>query len=299
MKNRTLHLIEPTFDFRSINNTSVLLTSVNALINLDEYHTSLGDMNPSDIIAVAEHFHTINFVTTQFDQSSDIYKETVILLNYFSWFKNVTNFIPNPAVSFEYVLPHHRPDNPVLWVFGCSHSYGVGLRPNEKTFGKIAAELLNLPLISISKPGSSLNWSTINLMSADIRPGDTVIWQITSPDRIPQFNGHTVKEVILARTDNRYLLEVFDANQVFFNQINLLNFGVKYLRSHNIKFVMISISPKVEKHYEYITEYVKYPEYCYTPECGLDFGTDQQHLGPLSHQAIAQHILNHVQCLYD
>lgn len=299
MKNKTLHLIEPTFDFSLINSTSTLLTSGDTLINFDEYHTSLGDMSSADIISVLENFHTINFVPSQYDQSSEIYKETVILLNYISWFKTVTNFRRQPAVAFESLLAQDRPNTPVLWVFGCSHSHGVGLLPNQKTFGKITAEALNLPLMLISRPGSSLNWSTRNLIAADIRPGDTVIWQITSPDRITQFDGSVAKEIMLARTDNPYLLEVFDSNQVFFNQINLLNFGIRYLRHRGIKFVMISMLPKIEKYYEYVNEYTKYPEYCYTPGCDLDFGTDQQHVGPLSHRAIAHRILNHVQCLYD
>jgi len=299
MKNRTLHLFNPTFDFSLINNTSKLLTSVDTKINFDEYHTSLGDMSSGDIISVAKNFHTINFVPLQFDQSSDTYKETVILLNYFSWFKNVTNFVRKDALSFDHPSIHHRPDTPVLWVFGCSHSHGVGLLPDEKTFGKITAESLNLPLMQISKPGSSSNWSTRNLFAADIRSSDIVVWQLTSPDRITQFNGHVTEEIMLARTNNRYLLEVFDANQNFFNQINLLNFGAKYLRSRGVKFVVTSILPKIEKHYEYLLEYSKYPEYCCTPECNLDLGTDQVHVGPLSHNAIAQRILNHIQCLYD
>ena len=299
MKNRTLHLFNPTFDFSLINNTSKLLTSVDTQINFDEYHTSLGDMSSGDIISVAKNFHTINFVPLQFDQSSDTYKETVILLNYFSWFKNVTNFVRKDALSFDHPSIHNRPDTPVLWVFGCSFSHGVGLLPDEKTFGKITAESLNLPLMQISKPGSSSNWSTRNLFAADIRSSDIVVWQLTSPDRITQFNGHVTEEIMLARTNNRYLLEVFDANQNFFNQINLLNFGAKYLRSRGVKFVVTSILLNIEKHYEYLLEYSKYPEYCCTPGCRLDLGTDQVHVGPLSHNAIAQRILNHIQCLYD
>lgn len=296
MKNRVLHLIEPTFDFTLVNNNSKLLTSVGTYIDLNEYHTSLGDMSSSDILTVSEKFHTINFVSHQFDHCSDIYKETVVLLNYFSKFKNVTNFVPDPCLLFENTTTHPNIDRPALWVFGCSHSHGVGLLPNEKTFGKLVAEQMNLPLVLISKPGSSLHWSLRQIMTADIQPNDNVIWQITAPDRITQFNHGMVKEVMLSQTDDRYLLEVFNSDQIFFNQITLLNFGIKYLRSRNIKFTIVSILPKLEKYYDYLIEYSKFPEYCYTPGCDLDFGTDQLHFGPLSHQAIAQRIVNHVQC---
>jgi hypothetical protein len=151
--------------------------------------------------------------------------------------------------------------------------------------------------MQVSRPGSSANWSTRNLFAADIRPDDIVVWQLTSPGRITQFDGEVTKEIMLSYTNNRYLLEVFDSQQNFFNQINLLNFGTKFLRSLGIKFVVISILPKIEKYYQYLTEYSKCPEYCFTPDY-IDYGVDRVHAGPLSHQAIAQRILNHVQCLY-
>lgn len=297
---KTLHIIEPTVDFGTINVASTLLTSVNLPLEYDEYHTSLGDMSSADIIELSKNFSTINFVDEKFDRSSDIYKETAILLNYLSWSKHVTNFAVDLPVTFDDHGIDQRPNEPTLWVFGCSHSHGVGLLPNEKRFGEIVAESLNLPLMLISKPGSSLNWSARNLVAASIKPNDVVIWQLTTPHRISQYNGVETIETMLARSTDPCLLEVFDDHQVFFNQINLLNFGVRYLRSIGVKFVMTSLLPKLENFfYEYLDEYSKYPEYCYTPGCQLDLGTDRVHAGPLSHRALAQRLLDHVQYVND
>ena len=47
--------------------------------------------------------------------------------------------------------------------------------------------------------------------------------------------------------------------------------------------------------YDYLLEYSKYPEYCHTPGCNIDFAIDRAHAGPLSHKAIAQRLLDHVQ----
>lgn len=292
---KTLHITEPTFDFSVINKTSTLLTSIDVLLDSNEYHTSLGDMSSADIIKISNNFPTINFVDRKFNRSSDIYKETVILLNSLSWSKNVTNFTINLPISFADPMVITRPDGPALWVFGCSHSHGVGLLPDEKRFGEIVAASLNLPLVLISNPGSSLSWSLRNLMASNIKSNDVVIWQLTTPHRISQYNGINTKEILLARSDNRCLLEVFDDNQVFFNHINLLNFGVRYLRSTGVKFIISSILPELGKFfYDYLVEYSKYPEYCYTPGCQIDFGTDQIHAGPLSHNAIAQRLLDHI-----
>lgn len=292
---KTLHIIEPTFDFGVINKTSTLLTSVDVLLDSNEYHTSLGDMSLSDIIKISNNFSTINFVGEMFDQSSDIYKETVILLNSLSQSKHVTNFTVDLPISFADPIVDDRPAGPALWVFGCSHSHGVGLRPDEKKFGEIVASSTNLPLMLISKPGSSLSWSTRNLIAANIKPNDIVIWQLTTPHRVSQHNGTDTTEIMLAQSSNRCLVEVFNDNQVFFNHINLLNFGTRYLRSIGVKFIIVSILPKLEKFfYDYLIEYSKYPEYCYTPDCQLDLGSDQVHSGPLSHKALAQRLLDHI-----
>jgi hypothetical protein len=114
------------------------------------------------------------------------------------------------------------------------------------------------------------------------KTGDVVIWRLTTPHRVSQYNGVETTEIMLARSTDRCLLEVFDDHQVFFNHINLLNFGVQYLRGTGVKFVIVSILPILENFfYEYLVEYSKYPEYCYTPGCQLDLGTDQVHVGPL------------------
>lgn len=297
MKNKTLHIFEPTFDFGTINNTSGLLTSTNQSLDFDEYHTSLGDLSPTDIIKISKYFSTINFVEEKFDKSTNIYKETVVLLNYLSSFKNVTNFIVEPCVSFTELDTKKRTSSPTLWVFGCSHGHGAMLLPWQKNFGQVMAESLNMPLNLITKTGSSLSWSVRHLVSADIQPNDLVVLQLTTPHRTSCYDGKKVDEIMLSRTKNRHLLEVFDERQIFFNQISLLNFGVNYLRRVAVKFVITSILSK-ETMYDYLLEYSKYPEYCHTPDCNIDFAIDQAHAGPLSHKAIAQRLLDHVQLPY-
>jgi hypothetical protein len=292
MKNKTLHLIEPEFDFGLINSTSTLLTSIDTPLTFDEYHTSVGDIDPNSIIKIADDFSTINFVKENWDFSSPTYKETVILLNYFSWFKNVTNFSRDPMVLFNDIKIKQRPDSPVLWVFGCSHSHGVGLLPGQQNFGDVVSESLGLPLMLVSRPGSSLSWSTKNLMAADIRSEDTVIWQITTPHRVSRHDG----EVQLSASRSRALLEVFDDQQIFFDHVNLIKLGVAYLRKTKAKFSLCSILNQNDMFYDYLIEYSKYPEYCHSPGVEIDKSFDNLHSGPLSHKALAQRLLNHIQC---
>lgn len=288
-----LHITEPTFDFSRINDTSKLLSSINDKVGT-ECHTSLGDLTSKEIITISHNFDTINFVPNGFDLTSSIYNETVILLNVLQHTKSVTGYRFNNPNTFLSVDVDSRPTDPVLWVFGCSHSHGIGLKPTEKNFGQIISQELNLPLKQITKPGSSLNWSFRHLINANIKPTDLVIWQITVLHRISVFDGTTVNEVMLSQVKNKAMLEVYSEHQVFFNHLTKLAAGIRYLRSTGAQFLFLDITQNNQYFYDYLIEYSKYPEYCYQPFIRQDVGTDGVHVGPLSHKAIACDILSRV-----
>jgi hypothetical protein len=132
------------------------------------------------------------------------------------------------------------------------------------------------------------------LFNAPIESQDTVVWQLTTPNRVSKFNGDIVQEIVLSSSRDRKLVDSITEEQLFFNQISLLNTGVRFLRLIGCKFLLTSIND-VGSMYKYILEYIKYPEYCPSYGMNIDKGTDGLHVGPLSHQAIAQRLMNHVQ----
>ena len=286
-----LYIVSPTVDFNIVEPDSKLLVSGSSQTT-NTCHTSLADMSAAEILTIAEQFDSISFFPQGFDHASDTYNESLVLLNALSHKKRVVNHTIKPVTQFLSQDVITRPDAPVLWVFGCSHGHGVGLLPNEKNFGQILANDLNLPLMQITMPGSSFNWSFRHLINANIRANDYVIWQITVPHRLSQFDGTHLKEILLSQTKNRCLLDVNDDNQVFFNHISLLIAGVIYLRKIGVKFLLTDVTRQCSNYYEYKLEYSKYHEYVYCPNLYIDFGTDGIHVGPLSHQALAKHLLD-------
>ena len=94
------------------------------------------------------------------------------------------------------------------------------------------------------------------------------------------------------------MIDSISDEQLYFTQISLLNTGVKFLRSLNCKFVITSVSD-FGSHHDYVSEYIKYPEYRSNYGLHLDFGTDGVHAGPLSHKALAQRLLDHIQYTND
>jgi hypothetical protein len=297
---KVLHLFNPVVDFGLIDSKSVLINNVNTKVVADQYHTSLGDLSAEEIITISKHFDVVNFVQDQFDKNSDLYRETVLLLKFLKHQCCVTNFHSYQEVALTDANQDlSRPSNdPVVWVFGCSHSAGVGLLPKEKSFGVLLGEAIGIPAKIIAQGGSSTHWSFRHLVAADIQQQDTVVWQLTVPERLTRFRNSRSFEVQLR--DSLDLSKVYDDDNVLFNQLSILRAGALHLRSKKCKFAITSLLAGSNQHlYKYLNEYLGYPEYCYSPGYIVDLGTDGLHFGPLSHQRLANSLLDHVQLLYD
>ena len=291
---KTLHLTHPHFNYSALNPESILLDCVDTEISSAEYHTSLGDLTAIEIISIVNKFDHVNFVDNQFTPGDDIYEDTVALLTYINQNKRITNFSNKECQAFiENKEIYTRPDEPVLWVFGCSHSYGIGLRPDEKRYAELVAEGMGLPLKLIACPGGSMHWTLRHVVNAAIEPRDFVIWQIINPARTSYFNGKHVEEICFSHTKNRHLLEVYTDEQIYFTHLSIINVGVRYLRACQSRFMLISLDHIND--YQFSVEYTKYPEYRHCSNFAVDLGTDNLHYGPLSNKRLAITLLNHIQ----
>lgn len=298
---KILHLTEPKSDYNTLNINSVLVYSIDQNLTSDQYHTSLGDLSSNDIIFLANQFDEINFVSNGFDLKSDIFKETIILLNFLSHRKKITNFKIAEKINFATLTTHNNLEDKKLWVYGCSHSHGVGLDHEDFRYSNIIAKDLKLPLVSITKPGSSIEWSLCQIINSDIRPDDIVIWQITTPERVTlceSYNGQT-RNWILKDCPNQFAVMFYDDLQLFYKHISCLNLGIQFLKSKNIKFILTSLDNFGELFYRCINEYSKHKEYCFIPDTYKDFGNDNIHAGPRSHNYLSECIINHYRLLYN
>lgn len=272
-----------------------MLDNVTTKIVSTEYHTSLGDLSATEILSVVHQFDSINFVQLQFTPGDGIYEDTVALLTYINNNnKEITGFTNSECETFvENKEIYTRPDEPVLWVFGCSHSYGTGLRDTEKRYAELVAEGLGLPLKLIARPGGSMQWTLRHIVNAAIEPRDFVIWQFINPPRTSYFNGKHVEEICFSHTKNRHLLEVYTDNQIYFTQLSTINIGVRYLRAIQSQFMLVGVEHNTE--YQFRMEYNKYQEYYHSPDFVVDLGTDNIHFGPLSNKNLAIALLDHIQ----
>lgn len=72
-----------------------------------------------------------------------------------------------------------KTNQPVLWVGGCSFSWGSGI-PVDKRYGTLLSDKLQLPLVMQAKPGSSIAWQADQWLRSDVRKGDLAIWGLTN-----------------------------------------------------------------------------------------------------------------------
>lgn len=193
-----------------------------------------------------------------------------------------------------------REDKPTLWVFGCSHSFGIGLRKDEKNYGTLLSEKLNIPLKLVARSGTSTHFSLRHLVNANINEHDIVVWQLTNAGRFSYKEQNIVAEILLSSRPKQKFIDFFTDDQMYFQQLSFLNIGVNYLRARKVKFVITSNDSNFSTNSNtLIDEYIKYPEYCYTPNFQIDKGTDNLHAGPVSHQNISNFLYNHIQYIYE
>jgi hypothetical protein len=293
---RILHIIHPELDFSTVDPSSKLLTSSDITNINGNCHTSLGDLKSNEICSIAKHFTRIKFIDQMFVKHSDLFNETLVLLNFLSHIHNVENFKPVEPTPILDVDVNNREDCPILWVFGCSMSHGVGLDFPEQRYGHLLSTAYGMPVRFVTMPGSSTSWSLKHLTNANIRPRDLVVWQLTTPHRTTLTVNSVPTEFMFKEIKDRHVIAALNEDQILYNQLLLLNQGVQYLRALSIKFAIISILNKMPNFYSYMINYTGYKEYCYIPNQEIDIGNDGVHSGPLTHQLIANQLIAHLSC---
>jgi len=194
-----------------------------------------------------------------------------------------------------------------LWFAGCSITHGAGLDDLSQRYSNILSKKLNLPMSSLSKSSSSIFWAVDQILRSDIRPNDTLIWGLTSANRIIYYDEETKKTHYICASDyKKYSKEIPHLNYIipdkFFVDFNLTFLAinqilqvVKFCKTNNIKLIIAGLLPGNEMASYLIT----LPEYLHLEGLfGLgntryiDFGTDGKHPGPKMHKWYADQILN-------
>jgi hypothetical protein len=174
-------------------------------------------------------------------------------------------------------------DSPVLWVSGCSISYGIGVNTFEK-YGELLSSSLNLPVTYLTKSGSSLKWQSDQILRSDIQKDDIVVWGLTQEVRTVKIKDGKV----LTENDPEIRLDehrLYDAVTEIYQVVN-------FCRKIQCQLVLLPIisSEVLNLLLVHLDEYTHLP-YRTKP---LDYGTDHLHPGPLTHKWYAEYAVNKI-----
>jgi hypothetical protein len=204
----------------------------------------------------------------------------------------------------DFIRAERTTDDPVLWTAGCSWTSADGVEDQER-WGHLVADKLNVDEVNISTPGASIWDASDQILRADIRKDDIVVWGLTSTDRVEVVNEgelrcFTVNGYLkfLETEKQYYTLDFFDSStqkakyikqmQQVMNfcskigaKLHIVNFlerdgiTIRYIKDKNVSYIDLSEESKIDKM--------------------IDLGTDHLHPGPKQHQEYAKEIIKVIQ----
>jgi hypothetical protein len=200
--------------------------------------------------------------------------------------------------------PASRLDHtPHVWIAGCSTTYGSGVDPHEVYWHDIVSHL-NMPHVVLAKPGTSISWSADQILRADIRQGDMIIWGITNSFRFYWYRSHgsiavnpayydmhsefasEVPESVLV--NDHWAYESIIASQRVKNMCDKLQVQLLLVGIH----ADIDFSAQWADHSSFL---MIHGTNGLDRDCSfLDYGTDNLHPGPLTHKMYSSKIKQHL-----
>jgi hypothetical protein len=265
------------------NYKNFLLTEYNKDITV---YTSFSDL-PKITSTSATFFEILNKVDnifycppTRWSDHSDnfVWNNTQTITEYFLYQislikKNVQGLTLDHYCNYLALTELRKTEKKQLWVAGCSIAHGVGV-DNNKKFGELISNKLDLEVSYLTKGGSSIEWATDQILRSDIRKNDIVIWGLTQEVRAPMaVNGKVSWE-----TDPDILLNETSLYRAVTGVHQVVNFCKKI--SARLLLLPIICSEHLQLQIHRLNEY---HQLLYRTQF-LDLGTDNLHPGPVQHQ---------------
>lgn len=217
----------------------------------------------------------------------------------------------NPNITL--LADTRKTDDRQLWVAGGSDTYGVGVS-SEQRYGALLSEKLGLPVSFLSQAGSSIEWAADQILRSDIRPGDLVVWGLTTDYRAPHWNSFTQKVEHVnasALTSKIYdfkfdvpisaLLEIITCQSRVYKSIVSIEQVANYCSKIGAHLLILGIlqSESVTLQISHIAAFAPLPiqisQYLDHYQEFFDLGTDNRHPGPRQHQYYADFCMEQMQ----
>lgn len=299
----TLYISHQYYDWQNNNAKWLTANNVNKIVALSESmncKTTVEDLGYAGIEAAVSTAQHVELVDFYFDKHNhDNFAAYGRLLNAL----NRRKLMPSLEINCLQSNTPTRDDQPILWTAGCSMTEALDVEPHQ-AWRSILAEKLDMPSINLALGGTSIWWSADQLLRADLRAGDTVVWGLTNVSRIDyaenwQMHCETVQHYFqLDNSKQHWNIDYFESEtQTLFcirtvhQVINFCNrLGVDLYLAN---FLDIHWMSSLLKHYPKFIDLVDQVQGQWA--VFVDYAADQQHPGPLQHQLYATRLYNFIE----
>lgn len=252
---------------------------------------------------------TVNFLTPT-DSTKGLTEHVLLTLKSKVPVENI-----NAVVDSDWINQAvDRTDDPTLWIVGCSISHGEAVEADER-YGHLLAKALNMPVRFITMPASSVIWAASQILINDIRSNDIVIWGITSCYRVPYYERTKVHHVNVGNytkqpssVQKTLNFDFVMSDHTVIQNLNNIAMVVNFCHKIGSKLIMFNVfddpillrflhneksfyyyQHKINKNFKnskidtqsHSSQFTSY----------LDTGSDNNHPGPLTHQAYFKFLL--------
>lgn len=212
--------------------------------------------------------------------------------------KSIKNLsLPNFDKKSWKIRPRLGPD-PQIWNIGCSITAGDGIEP-EQRYGELIAKTLNKPITFLAHVGSSTPWAANEILLADVRPGDLVIWGLTGVGRYC-YNLHGHKQYHIHHSFYKHYplseqlvtMEWLTSPNNLYYAINSISAVQNFCKKINVDLLLLGFLD--------VPIYTQYVELLDLSESKwIDRASDGLHPGPKTNQLFAEKTISYMNSLID
>jgi len=210
-----------------------------------------------------------------------------------------------PALDAPTIKPRLSQDSN-LWIIGCSTTAGEAIDFDE-VYWKSISNKLNIPTVNLAQSRTSLQWQSDQLLRADLQKGDKVIWGLTYTNRLPWYiTGNSVQHIgihFFDRPEAKNFKGII--TQKMISDRHWHHVGMRAIRQVEnfckklgVELLLVGIHVDVEISSVLCTQsnFLLIDEQCGIEHDSyfLDYGTDNMHPGPLTHQMYSEKILDRI-----
>lgn len=227
-------------------------------------------------------------------------------LNIFRFRCKVENYTNVREPEFDQILTladTRKTDSSQLWIAGCSISKGDGVDTRTR-YGQLLADRLNTSASFLTRSGSSIAWAADQILRSDIRPGDLVIWGITSHTRLTKFEMNEIRCFNLTYKVSRPLpssiVEYLVSDQVLYHSVISVHQVINFCTKINAKLILANLQDQS------VINYIQdFPNLIMlngiwgrdSSDIFIDIGSDLAHPGIKTHAFYADQIYQKIQTL--